>query len=170
MWDIENFDTFYSICCFSAMLYKRSVIRIRCHIISSAYCYIYHFLCQHDVSGSVDDDWFEYDNEGNRWLVWRRKLGNGIRPGLRVLERLSRHVERSTQTRRYTLCCTRMAEILPGCNPPWSCLRAWTFESSNRGLGFGVLDCARWSVLENHVTNVAAAVKYYIMCISCWLD
>lgn len=26
---------------------------------------IYHFLCQRDVGGSVDDDWFEYDNEGN---------------------------------------------------------------------------------------------------------
>lgn len=144
MCDIEFFDIFYLICCFSAMLYERSVIHICCRIIFSASAYrynisIYHFLCQHDVSGSVDDDWFEYDNEGNRWLVWRHKLGNGIRPGLRVLERLSRHVERSTQTRRYTLCCTRMAEILPTCNPPWSCLRAWTFESSNRGLGFGVL-------------------------------
>lgn len=143
MCDIKFFDAFYLICCFFAVLYM-SVIRIRCRIIFSANAYrynlsIYHFLCQRDVSGSVDDDWFEYDNEGNRWFVWRHKLGNGIKPGLRVLERLSRHVERSTQTRRYTLCCTRMAEILPTCNPPWSCLRAWTFESSNRGLGFGVL-------------------------------
>jgi len=29
---------------------------------------IYHFLCQRDVDGPVDDDWFEYDNEGNSGL------------------------------------------------------------------------------------------------------